>query len=180
MNQDPETIRSLSKLESLKGLSQNRITGVKTVLVVLSAYGMLSDVEAIRRNILFAYPDATVFFRATSGKSVGPESFKAIDLLIDLTGPGQRQPWFYSKKLRKIARFAVGRNAGLFRKKIYDRIFNEKDLSLNLPRDFLDRERAVQKKIFELAGVPLVPHVPISEVGEDKGHVIALEISKLS
>ena len=149
----------------------NRIAGVSTVLVVLSAKGIVFDVHALRHEIRLAYPDATVFFRTTLGRPVGPPAPGYVDLLIDLTGPGQRQGWFYSRKLRRGSRVAVGRNAGLFRKRIYDRVFDEKNNPTHLPYEVLARERLVQKLVLGLAGVAMVP---TGETHPDRGKTIAL------
>ena len=174
---DLESIESLTALDVLHTLRQRRIPGVKTVLLVLSSRGMVFDVEALRQKVLAAYPDAAVFFRSTSGRPVGVASPQSVDLLIDLTGPGQRQGWFYSRKLRKMARFAVGRNAGLFRKRLYDRVFDEREPNLTLPADFLDREKQVQKEVLALAGIAVIP---AAETTPDRSKTIALELPPLS
>ncbi len=170
---DRESEHSLIQMAEQEQAVLNRIEGVKFVLVVLSAAGMVYDKEAIRQKILSSYPDSVVFFSNTMGKSIGSLSLKRVDLLIDFTGAGQRQGWFYAKKLRKLARVAVGRNAGFFRKKIYDRIFDEKAAGAQVPLEILARERFVQKKVLNLAGVAFV------QAGlalPDLGKSIALEL----
>lgn len=171
-NVDQESENCLTQVVQQDQVLANRIPGVKFVLVVLSARGMVYDRDALRQKIIQAYPDAVVFYQTTMGKAIGAASPEQVDLLIDLTGPGQRQGWFFAKKLRRIARFAIGRNAGLFRKKIYDRIFDEKS-EPSLPREILERERWVQKKVFNLAGVAFVQ---AGETPPDRGKTIALEL----
>lgn len=144
----------MAEQEKTKG---NRVPGVRTVLVVLSSAGLVFDVEALRQKVLLSYPDAAVFFLTTLGKPIGLPAPGHLDLLIDFTGPRQRQGLFFAKKLRRAARVTVGRNAGLFRKKIYDRIYDEKAKAATLSPEVLDRERQVQKEVLALAGVAFVP-----------------------
>jgi hypothetical protein len=71
---------------------------------------------------------------------------------------------------------AVGRNAGLFRRRIYDKVFDEKAQMAKLPRDVLDRERHVQREVLALAGVAL------KQAGDtlpDRGQTIALGLPPL-
>lgn len=151
------------------------IPGVRTVLVVLSARGMVYDTHALRHEVRQSYPDATVFFCTTQGSPVGAQAPSFVDLLIDLTGPGQKQSLFYARKLRRRARVVVGRNAGLFRKRIYDRVFDEKakPAVAQLPVDSLNRERVVQKEVLGLAGVSLAV---TGETHPDLGKSIALRL----
>ena len=130
---DQESIYFLSRMAEQERTRVNRVPGVRTVLVVLSAAGMVFDVESLRQKILLSYSDATVFFLTTRGKPIGASPPPHVDMLIDLTGPRQRQGFLYSKKLRRSSRVAVGRNAGWFRKKIYDRVFDEKAKASELP-----------------------------------------------
>lgn len=150
-----------------------RLNGVRNVLVVLSSRGMVFDMEALRQKILIAYPEAAVFFRTTDGTPIGSDAPEKVDLLIDLTGPGQRQPWCYSRKLRRMARFAVGRNAGFFRKKLYDRVYDEKKNVSQLPTETLQRERFVQKHVLALAGVAFVQ---AGDSAPDRGKITPLEL----
>ena len=168
---DRESESCLSQMAHQEEVLSNRFSGVKFVLVVLSTNGIVFDREALRQKLVLAYPDAVVFFRNTGGKPIGPVSPEKIDLLIDLTGPGERQAWCYAKKLRRISRMAVGRNAGLFRKKIYDRIYDEKVNDKVIPKGILERERFVQKKIFNLSGVAFLPS---GDTPTDRGKTIAL------
>lgn len=166
-------------LDSLKArelTKANRVPGVQKVLVVLSSAGMVYDAEAIRHKILLFYPESAVFFRATSGRPLGIESPKQVDLIIDLTGPRQRSPLFYASKLRRMGRFVVGRNAGFLRKRIYDRIFDEKSKS-DLPGDLLERERVVQREVLALAGVAMIP---VGLATPDRSKEIALELPPLA
>jgi len=165
--QSQEILAAMNEQDQVK---TSRIAGVRTVLVVLSSKGIVFDVHALRHEIRLAYPDATVFFRTTDGQPIGAAAPGYVDLLVDMTGPGQRQSWFYSRKLRRGSRVAVGRCAGLFRKRIYDRVFDEKSQS-GLPYETLEKERFVQKKVLELAGVAIVP---TGETHPDLGKSIAL------
>ncbi|MGZ3689488.1 MAG: hypothetical protein ACXWP5_01890 [Bdellovibrionota bacterium] len=151
----------------------HRVPGVRLVLVVLSAKAMVFDMDSLRQKIVIAYPDAAVFFQTTMGKPIGPLAPKHVDLLIDLTGPGTRQGLFAARRLRKLARVTVGRNAGLFRKKIYDRVFDESAEGGNLPTDVLESEREVQKRVLALAGVFFTQQ---GDPGADRGKSIALEL----
>ena len=103
---------SLSLLAEQERLRSQRLAGVRTILVVLSSQGMAFDVDGLRGLIHGAYPDAAVFFVTTSGKNLGTRVKGHVDLVIDFTGPRQRQGWFFARRLRRMARFAVGRNAG--------------------------------------------------------------------
>jgi hypothetical protein len=156
-NVDPQSESLLASLTEQERVRANKVAGVRSVLVVLSARAMVYDRESLRQKILHTYPQAVVFFQAADGKSIGASSPKSVDLLIDFTNPGARQGLFAAKKLRKLARVAVGRNAGLFRKKLYDRVFDEKgkNASTVLGSDALERERSIQKQVLALAGVPL-------------------------
>jgi hypothetical protein len=156
-SEDPDTESSLSSLMLREKLKEARVSDVQTILVILSSHAMAFDVEALRRLILNTYPDAAIFFRSTSGKPVGVSSPARVDLLVDFTGPKQRQSWFYARKLRKMSRVSVGRNAGLFRKKIYHRVMDEKVHEAELPKDRIERELAVQTGVLALAGVPVLP-----------------------
>lgn len=174
---DSESADYFDRMSELEKVKSNRITGVKSVLVVLSSRGMVFDTDSLTQKILMAYPDAVVFFRTTMGKAVGGECTEKVDLLIDFTGPGQRQGIFYAQKLRRMARLTVGRNAGFFRKKVYDRIFDEKELVAQLPGELLDRERWIQKKLLELAGVAFVQ---AGDTAPDRGKITPLELPPLS
>lgn len=171
--QDPETQALLLRIEQEKRILVNRIPNVRTVLVVLSSDGMVYDVESLRQKVHLAYPEAAVFFLATHGEPIGVSAPGKVDLLIDLTGPGQRQALFFARKLRRMAKFAVGRNAGLFRKGSYDRVFDEKSSATEIPKDTLARERVVQREVLTLAGVPFAPQ---GDALPDLGKSIALEL----
>ncbi|MBI2712792.1 MAG: hypothetical protein HYX41_08070 [Bdellovibrio sp.] len=172
---DPESQACLSQMTKQEAILGNRVSGVKFVLIVLSARGIVFDQEALRQKVMLSYPDAAVFFQTTYGQAVGLEAPSRVDLLIDFTGPGQRQRWFFSRSLRKKARFAVGRNAGMFRRRIYDRIFDE-SVESGIPTELLERERYVQKKVLSLAGVAMVP---AGETPPDRGKTIALELPRM-
>ncbi len=169
---DKESASVLAQIAEYEKTLSRRIPGVRTVLVILSARGLVFDIEALRQKIHLAYPDAAVFFANTQGKSTGAECPTHVDLLIDFTGPGQRQSIFLAKKLRRMARVVIGRNAGWFRKRIYDLVYNE-DEGLG---DTFSRECRIQKKVLALAGVPF------SQMGDalpDLGKSIALELPPL-
>lgn len=173
MTMDPESHLFLSRMAEQERTKSNRVPGVRTVLIVLSSAGMVFDVEALRQKVLLSYPDAAVFFVTTLGKPIGLSAPAHVDLLIDFTGPRQRQGLFYSKKLRRIARMAVGRNAGFFRRKIYDRVFDEKAKASELPSEVLTRERQVQKEVLALAGVAFVP---AGDTPPDRGKITPTEL----
>ena len=175
--EDQHTEESLRLLSDYNQLQEYRVPGVRTTLIVLSATAMVFDVESLRQKVLLAYPDAAVFFITTAGKPLGVPSPRSVDLLVDFTGSGQRQGWLFARKLRGMARFAVGRNAGLFRKRIYDRIFDEKAKASELPKDLLDREGVVQKEVLGLAGIPVIP---AGGVTPDHAKTVALDLPPLS
>jgi hypothetical protein len=170
---DAESQHFLSLLADQEKLRAGRVPGVKTVLVILSSAGMVFDVEALRQKIGLTYTGATVFFRTTDGKTIGAAAPAAVDLLVDFTGPRQKQGLFYAKKLRRMARVAAGRNAGFFRKKIYDRVFDEKAQSSALPTEMLRRERAVQKAVLASVGVALTQ---AGDTHPDRGKLTPMEL----
>jgi len=174
---DRESEASLARMAEQEQVLSNRVPGVKIVVVVLSSKGMVYDMDSLRQKVLLSYPDSAVFFMTTDGRPVGvPAIPRQVDLLIDFTGPGQRQGLFFARKLRRLARFAVGRKAGLFRAKIYNRVFDEIAKAGELPRDMLGRERVVQRKVLALAGVAFVQ---AGDALPDRGKVIALELPAL-
>jgi hypothetical protein len=173
---DSESLLSLTQMADQKSVLENRFSDVKSVLVIFSAKGIVFDREALLQKIHAAYPSAAVFFGTTALKPVGADSPKVVDLLIDFTGPGQRQGWFAARTLRRKARFAVGRNAGLFRKRLYDRIFDEKAPASEAPSEILQRERFVQRKVLALAGVAFAP---VSDALEDLSRSIALDLPSM-
>ncbi len=173
LSTDKESEECLAQMVEREDVTSHRVAGVKCVLIVLSARGMVFDKEALRQQVFLSYPDALVFFETTAGNTLGPSCPDSVDLLIDFTGPGQRQKLFYAKKLRRRARIAVGRNAGFFRKRIYDRVYDEVENRSAVPLELLASERFVQKKILELAGVGFVQ---AGETPPDRGKSIALEL----
>lgn len=167
----------LSPLAERERLASQVFPDVKTILVVLSSRAVTNDWAALKQKIHFVYPQAEVYFRTTSGQPFkSPPAPSKVDLLIDFTGPGMRQGWFYALSLRGSAKYAVGRNAGLFRKGRYDRIFDEKDPKTPVSKDVLERERVAQKRVLELAGIP---SISIADAVEDRGKEIALELPPL-
>lgn len=170
---DEESRKFLSLMTEQDRIRGQRLPGIRTVLVVLSAAGMVYDMEALQQKILLSYPEAVTFFVTTNGKPLGVSAPKQIDLLIDFTGPRQRQSLFFAKRLRRMARIAIGRNAGLFRKRLYDRTFDEKALRAQLPGEHSSKERKVQREVLALAGIPF------SQTGDtpaDRGLTIALDL----
>ncbi len=176
---DGETEALLKLLADQELIRKNRIEKVRTVLVVLSSKAMAFDPESMKKQVLLTYPDATVFFRTTQGKPIGSVAPHKVDLLIDFTSPKTRQGFFYPRKLRSIARVAVGRNAGWFgiRKRSYDRIFDEKAKKATIPADLLERERFVQRQVLGLAGIALSQR---GETPPDRGQTIALELPAMA
>ncbi len=170
---DPESEAFLTHLAEQERVRSSRVPNVGTVLVVLSAAGMVYDVESLQQKIHLFYPDAAVFFMTTLGKPIRSKIPARVDLVIDFTGPGQRQSFFFAKRLRRMGRVVVGRNAGLFRKRVYDRVFDEKALAVQVPSEKLARERRVQKEVLELAGIAFVQS---GDTPPDRGKVIALEL----
>lgn len=170
---DSVSEQSLRQMIDQEKVLAKRIPDVKFIVLVPSARGMVFDFEALRQKILLSYPDAALFFQNTMGNAIGLEPPQKVDLLIDFTGPGQRQSWLHARKLRRMARVAVGRNAGLFRKRIYDRVFDEILNDAEVPKEMLQRERFVQKKVLNLAGIPVFQ---TNETPPDLGKTIALEL----
>lgn len=170
---DRESEIRLTQMAEKDDVISNRISGVRSILIVFSSRGMVYDAESLRQKVLLSYPDSTVFFQTTDGKPVGAPAPKSVDLLIDFTGPRQRQPIFHAFGLRRRARFVVGRNAGMFRKKIYDRVFDEMSDGGNVPDELLKKERFVQKQVLNLAGVAFVQ---AGDIPPDEGKTIPLSL----
>ncbi len=173
---DDESDICLKQMIQPAPILSNRLEGVKFVLVVLSSKGMVFDLGALRQRIVQAYSDSMIFFQTSSGKALGPVAPHKVDLLIDFVGPGQRQGFFHANCLRRRARFAVGRHAGCFRKRIYDRIYDEFGNDSTCPSELLQRERYVQKQVLALAGVLFIPN---AEPTSDRSKTIALELPNL-
>ena len=149
--------------------------GIKNVIVVFSSKAQSFDEAALENFIHHAYPGAKVFFVSTSGQAIGKKAPSKVDLLIDFTQPGARQSLLFALKMRQKARYAIGRKAGLyFRSKMYDRIYDEKNDSAK-PKDYLAGETWAQRKVLELAGVPVVRQ---GGVTPDRSKEIALEIRR--
>jgi hypothetical protein len=175
---DPATPTYLSRIESELRAAAEKFPGVKTVLVVLSTTGMVYDVESLRQKVHLAYENAAVFFITTQGRAMGALAPRRVDLVIDFSGPGERGKAFHSFSLKARSRFAVGRNAGLFRTSLYKRVFNEKDKALGarLPAEMLARERFVQAQVLRLAGIPFSPS---GDTPPDRGKITPLELPPL-
>ena len=151
----------------------NLFSNIKSVLVVLSSRSMAFDLSALRNFISHSYPGSAVFFISTSGDPLGVSGPRQVDLVIDFTRPGSRQPWFFASRMKRHARHTVGRGKkGGFGRGGYDRLFNEAE-DASLPSDYLDRERAIQRKVLELAGIEIVCQ---GGVTEDLSKDIALKL----
>ena len=174
---DLDTESFLKLLADEQMVRAQKVPGVKTVLVVLSSRGMVFDTESLRQKVLLTYPEAAIFFITTIGKPVGAFSPQQVDLIIDFTGPGQRQGLFFAKKLRRMARMIVGRNSGFFRSRVYDRVFDEKSAGDKIPSELLPRERIVQRAVLALAGIPVAQS---GDSTPDLSHTIALNLPLLS
>ena len=177
---DSQSEAFLLLLAQQEKIRANKVPGVRIVLVILSARAMVFDTESLKQKILLSYPETAVFFMTTSGKPIGLAPPKQVDLLIDFTGPGQRQGLFFAKKLRTMARVATGRNAGFFRSRIYDRVFDEKTKTVSgvgtKVLDPLERERQIQREVLALAGIALAQ---MGDTPPDRGKTIALELPAL-
>ena len=167
IDQESETFMAL--LEKQQKVKIGRAPGVKTALIVLSGQGMVFDRESLKQKIKLSYPEANVYFLTPDGKSLGESSPSHVDLLIDLTGPGQRQKFLLALKLKRMSNVSVGRKYGLLRGKFYDRVFIEKGSNPN--EDSLIRERRIQKEVLALAGVALFQ---TGDTPIDEGKTIAL------
>ncbi|MCM0606539.1 MAG: hypothetical protein KA715_10655 [Xanthomonadaceae bacterium] len=165
----------LEFLQTKEQIEKNRIPNVKTVLVVFPSKGLAFDAEGLRSMITREYPGSEVFFLSTSGKAwKSPKIPSKVDLAIDFTGEGQMQGWFFARKIKSRAKFVVGRNKGIFRKRIYDRIFDETKITIST--DMLDRERLAQKEVLALAGIAVVP---VAGTTVDRSKIIALDLPPL-
>ena len=146
---------------------------VKTTLVVLSSKALLFDMPGLQNLIQHAYPSSAVFFITTSGQPMGVQAPKNVDLLIDFTPPGARQSQWFAYRARGRAVRAIGRDAGWFyRKKKYDQVYCDA-ADLDRPQDYMDSERWAQRKVLELAGVPVVRQ---GGVTVDRSKDIAIEL----
>lgn len=165
---DFESEQFLRELEEKQKVRANKIEGVRTVLVVLSSRMMAFDRAALTQKIQSTYPQAAIFFRSTCGDHIGVPSPDRVDLLLDLSGPKERQGFFFSRKLKRIARVSVGRKKG------YDRVFEETEAFYE--KDFLSREREAQQGVLALAGIPIFP---TGDTHPDRGKLTPLELPPL-
>lgn len=171
---DLDSQASLQMIAEEEKIRANRIENVKTVLVIFSSRAMIFDRHSLEQKIHLSYPGSKVYFETTLGYPMGERAPKSLDLVIDFTGPMQRHKWFYARSLRNRARVCVGRNAWFFREYVYDRVFDES--TLRPIRDVLVRERAAQKAVLELAGVPVSTK---GELGRDLSKKIAVSLPRL-
>lgn len=171
---DPESEASLARMVTQTQIANQKFPNVKFILFILSSRGMAYDVEGLRQRALLSYPDSVVFFQTSLQKPVGPSAPEEVDLVVDLTGSSERQGFWFGRRVRKMARYAVGRKTGFWRKRLYDRLYDES--FPEVPQELLQKERFVQKRVLELAGISL------AETGEalpDKGKTYALELPAL-
>lgn len=147
----------LQLLQEQEKIKKNRIPGVKSVLFVLSYKGMAYDRDALKQKTHLSYPESTVFFAATSGKAVGPGYPEVVDLVIDFTPGGSWRNIFAPRKFKQMAKSIVGRAGGPFRARIYDRVFDEEKNADVVRLDGLHREKEVQKRVLEMAGIAMIP-----------------------
>ena len=175
MGIDVESRECLEKISKMTWAKQHKVAGVRTVLIVLSESFLPFDTDSLRHKVLLSYPDATVFFYSTRGVPVGVQSPEEVDLLIDLTGPRQYQPFLLPRTLRKLARVAVGRKAGWIRSRLYDVIYDE-STEPNPSPDPAIRELETQKKVLGLAGI-LMNHSGTAQ--PDRGVITPRELPPL-
>lgn len=175
---DRESVAGLSQMAGFEQVDCYRVSDAKTVLIVLSSKGMAFDYESLRQKIHSTYPGSSVFFQTSMAMPVGKVCPKKVDLVIDFIGPGELAHWGIARRLRRMGRVVVGRNSGWFgiRRRIYNRIYDELHPEPLLPREMLERERFVQKKVLNLAGVAVVQ---ASDTPADRGKVIARELPSL-
>jgi hypothetical protein len=162
--QDFETGAALHKLEQGLTLDAQKFSDVKSVLFVFSSFAVAFDPYALRHMAETAYPGCKVYFMSISGQAWGTKTIpNEIDLVVDFSPPKAHQNFLFARKMRKLGKHVVGRNVGLFRKSSYDRIFDEKENLAALPVDMMARERVVQRKVLELAGIAAVPNAKASQ-----------------
>jgi len=171
---DLDSELSLERLSYETQILKKRMTGIKTVLVVLSARALAFDRDSLRAKIINAYPGSKVYFVSTLAIPIGETAPEFIDLVIDFTGPGQRHKWFFARKLRARAKHLIGRNAGFFRAYSYDQVFDESN-EPGVPTDPVHRERFVQTAMLERIGVPVTQRGTLLQ---DVSHDIALELPR--
>jgi hypothetical protein len=155
--------------------SHGAFQGIKNVLVVFSSKAQAFDEAGLVNLIKHAYPGSKICFVSTSGQAIGKKAPSRVDLVIDFTQPRARQSFLFPFFMRKKARFAIGRDAGFyFRSKLYDRVYDDKN-DPSKPKDYLDAENWAQKKVLELAGVPVIRQ---GGVTQDRSKDIALELRR--
>lgn len=171
---DLDSEKSLERLSYEAAILKNKLSSIKTVLIVLSARALAFDRESLSSKVKAAYPGSQVFFVSTLAKAIGDVAPEQIDLVIDFTGPRQRHKWFFARKLRSRAKYLIGRNAGFFRPYSYDKIFDE-FVEPGVPEDPVHKERFVQTRILECVGIPVTQR---GSLLQDASHDIALELPR--
>ena len=61
-------------------LEDNVVKDVRTILVVMSSFAVAFDRESIIQKLLLVYPDCAIFFKTTSGKTIGSPCPEKVDL----------------------------------------------------------------------------------------------------
>lgn len=169
---DPETEQSLSQLTIDPKILANRVPGVQSVLFVLSSRGMVFDLSSLRHKTQAAYPGAKVYFATQSGHPIGEDAPSKVDLLVDFTGPRERQGVFIARRWRRQGRVVIGRHSGFFRTGLYDKIFEEIKSGV-VPHEQMDRERFVQRTLLEMAGIAILP---VGDAHQDRGKITPLTL----
>lgn len=123
--------------------------------IVLSGRGMVFDIEALRHSVRLCHPEAVVFFFSSLGKlQGGGRPPRKMDLLIDLTAPGQRERLGGALGWRFYAKRVVGRRHGWLRGLLYDEVHPEAASQKEFRGSFLPLEREMQEAVLRLAGIP--------------------------
>jgi len=129
----------------------NPILHISLVRVILPKKGIVYSLDVLREKILFSYPDSMSFFQEATGQVIGVRGPRYVDLGIDLTGWSDPQSFLSVFRFRKEARLIVGRNIGFWRKRFYDRVFDENQLYV--PKDSPEWEIQAQMGVLRLAGI---------------------------
>ena|SRR6185503_3441957 len=129
----------------------NPIFHVSLVRVVLPRRRVVYSLDILREKILSSYPDSVSFFQEATGRMIGDRGPRYVDLGIDLTGSDDPQSFLFLFRFRREARLIVGRNVGFWRKRFYDRVFDENQL--HMPKDSPEWEVQAQMGVLRLAGI---------------------------
>ncbi len=173
---DSVSLFHLAQIAESQQVSHSCFEKVIFILVILSAKGMPYSIEFLMKIILCSYPNSVIFFQTTSGQMIKAKTPEKIDLVVDFTGPRQRQKKILPRQWKNMTRFIVGRNWGSFRKHYYDRVLNEASNHFYLPEKMLQYEKWVQRKVLGLAGIGWAQ---TSEIPKDQGKTIARTLPRL-